>query len=318
MKRISNSNRPKGFKFTPLRRSFFELLIRYVNLTTNDFYRLVPRAMSADPRRAGKQQASHERTIRHALRMFAGQGFLVRRRWFDDERTDTPFPVAVSVYSLSKEGLRLAREKGIGNGRGKHAEDNSRRNESVEHELAITRFHFAVDSLPRKVLWRQVDLKRTVNPDALFEIVEPDGRGAYYYFLEIEKSKQGNYRDSESGLIKKLRRYYEYQGSEACKHEWNNFNRFRVVVVVKNDERRKNLLLALAEMSNTRFFWITTEPAYQADISGAIFLTSRDHRERAYSLIGSNCPPVAPVLLRNGTGGDVVRTSHRLRDGLFR
>jgi hypothetical protein len=288
MTQTPNNHPPKHFKVTPLRRAFLDLLVEYVNLTTNDFYRLIPSKGTETSDADVRKEESRERAIRQALKTLAERGVLVRRRWFDDERTDTPFPVAVSVYSLSKEGLQLAREKGISNGQGKHAEDSSRRNESVGHELAITRFHLALDRLPRKVLWRQTDLRRTVNPDALFEIVATDGQSAHYYFLEIEKSKQGHYRNGESGLMKKLRLYHEYQGSEACKRDWRHFNRFRVIVVVKNEERRQNLLLALAEKLNTRTFWITTEAACQADISEEIFLTPRDYRERAYSLIGSN------------------------------
>ncbi len=285
MKKASNNRRQKAFKFTPLRRAFLGLLVKYVNLTTNDLYRLIPRQPAGSSEEDRRRRESHERSVRQALRTFAAQGFLVRRRWFDDERTDTPFPVAVSVYSLSKEGLRLAQERGSGNGQGKHAEDSSRGNESVGHELAITRFHMALERLPRKVLWRQTELRRTVNPDALFEIVEPDGRGAYYYFLEIEKSKQGHYRDGESGLLKKLRRYQEYQGTEACKREWKHFDRFRVIVMVKNEERRQNLLLALSRRCNTRMLWLATEAACAADIGGKIFLTPRDYRDRAYSFL---------------------------------
>ena len=288
MTRTPNSHPLKHFRVTPLRRALLDLLTRYVNLTTNDFYRLIPREYGGAAEEDKRKQESHERSIRQALRTMAGYGFLVRRRWFDDERTDTLFPAVVSVYSLSKEGLKLAREKGIGDGHGKHAEDSSRRNEPIEHELGITRFHLAVDTLPRRILWRQVDLRRTVNPDALFELIEADGKGAYYYFLEVEKSKQGHYEDGESGLMKKLGRYYRYRGSEECTRDWKHFRRFRVVVVVQNEERRRNLLQRLAEKWPTRAFWITTRKAYQQNIAGAIFFTPRDYRDRAYSLVESN------------------------------
>ena len=285
MTRTSNSHPRRYFKVTPLRRAFLDLLVRYVNLTTNDFYCLIPRERAGTPDEDRRKQESHERTIRQALKTATEYGFLVRRRWFDDERTDTPFPAVMSVYSLSKEGLNLARQKGIGDGHGKHAEDSSRRNESVGHELGISRFHLAVDSLPRKVLWRQTDLRRTVNPDALFEIIDADGKSAYYYFLEVEKSKQGHYEDGESGLIKKLARYHAYQGSEACRRDWKHFDRFRVVVVVQNQARRRNLLNQLAEKCPTRIFWITTEALCQADISGKIFLTPKDDETEAHGFL---------------------------------
>lgn len=272
------SKSPTRFKFTASRRDILSLLVQYANLTTNDFYRLLP-PPSPDKR------DSHERDTRRTLRDFAGRGFLIRRRWFDDERNDTPFPVAVSVYGLSKEGLKLARAKGIANGTGKHAEDSSRRNESVGHELEITRFHIAIDSLPRKVLWRQTDLRHGVNPDALFAVTQADGNTAYFYFLEIEKSKQGHYENGESGLMKKLARYYEYQGSNECRRDWKHFDRFRVVVVVKNEGRRQNLVKALAERYKTRTFWVTTEALYRQNPAGPVFLTSKDFQTRAFSLL---------------------------------
>jgi len=285
MTRTSNSRSRRYFKVTPLRRAFLDLLVRYVNLTTNDFYRLIPRERAGTPDEDRRKQESHERTIRQALKTVTEYGFLVRRRWFDDERADTPFPAVVSVYSLSKEGLNLARQKGIANGHGKHAEDSSRRNESVGHELGISRFHLAVDSLPRKVIWRQTDLRRTVNPDALFEIIDADGKSAYYYFLEVEKSKQGHYEDGESGLMKKLGRYYTYQGSEECRRDWKHFDRFRVVVVVQNEVRRRNLLNWLAEKRPTRIFWIATKALCQADISGKIFLAPKDYETEAHGFL---------------------------------
>ena len=271
-------NSSRRFKFTASRHDILSLLVRYSNLTTNDFYRLL------SPPSPDKQH-SHERDTRRTLLDFTEKGFLVRRRWFDDERNDTPFPVAVSVYGLSKEGLRLAREKGIANGTGKHAEDSSRRNESVGHELEITRFHIAIDSLPRKVLWRQTDLRRQINPDALFAIARSDGESAYYYFLEIEKSRQGHYEDGESGLMKKLGRYYEYQGSDECRRDWKHFDRFRVVVVLKNERRRLNLLKALSDRYKTRTFWVTTEPLYRENPAAPIFLTPKDHAAKSYSFL---------------------------------
>jgi hypothetical protein len=271
-------NSQTHFKFTASRRDILTLLVRYANLTTNDFYRLLP---PPSPER----QDSHHRDTRRTLRDFANRGYLVRRRWFDDERDDTPFPAVVSVYGLSKEGLRLAREKGIANGTGKHAEDSSRRNESVGHELEITRFHIAIDSLPRKVLWRQNDLRRGVNPDALFAVAQQDGESAYYYFLEIEKSKLGHYEEGESGLMKQLARYYEYQGSDECRRDWKHFDRFRVIVILKNEQRRRNLLKALAQRYKTRTFWVTTEAHYRQNPAGLIFLTPKDHEANSYSFL---------------------------------
>lgn len=157
------------------------------------------------------------------------------------------------------------------------------------HELAITRFHIALkrfcEDRRLELYWRQTNLKRTVHPDALFGITFPDlspGMNTYPYFLEIERSKQGHYQDRQSGLIRKLKRYYEYQGSAQCREDWRWFDRFRVVVVVKNGERRRNLLLALEETQPSRIFWITTE---DADLSQKVCLTPKDYRQTAYSLL---------------------------------
>lgn len=62
----------------------------------------------------------------------------------------------------------------------------------------------------------------------------PENESTSYYFLEVEKSRQGSYRDGKSGLLRKLERYAEYHGSDRCLKEWGWFDEFRVLIVVKN------------------------------------------------------------------------------------
>ena len=99
----------------------------------------------------------------------------------------------------------------------------------------------------------------------------PEGKNTFHYFLEIERSKIGNYRDGQPSIIRKLQKYYEFYDSSACKKQWG-FDKFRVVLTVRNADRMYNLCAQLPEEGlNHRMFWITTEPMFKESIGGEIF-----------------------------------------------
>jgi hypothetical protein len=74
-----------------------------------------------------------------------------------------------------------------------------------------------------------------VNPDALFSI---DGA---YWFLEVERSKLGNYRNGEPQVIRKLHSYWRYYDSTDCEKDFG-FRKFRVATVMRTAERSRNLV----------------------------------------------------------------------------
>jgi len=180
------------------------------------------------------------------------------------------------VYWLSSKGLELAEEEGLANGDAKANDDHSPR--TLDHEHEISRFHFAVKefcgSKQLDLYWRQHDLKKAVHPDALFAITDPlkpDGENTFYYFLEIERSKLGKYMNGEPQLLRKLVKYYEYYNSEECLGDWDDFNQFRVIVVVRTEARRRNLLTHLSDHYKHRMFWITTAELCGQDFGRADF-----------------------------------------------
>src|SRR6185369_13370626 len=73
---------------------------------------------------------------------------------------------------------------------------------TLDHELEITAFHIALHHLCARhglrYTWQQTRLKHTVHPDALFIVTGPARpETEFRYFLEIERSKLGNYRNGE-------------------------------------------------------------------------------------------------------------------------
>ena len=94
-----------------------------------------------------------------------------------------------------------------------------------------------------------------------------------------------HYIDGEPSIIRKLGKYYEYYGTDKCEKEWLDFQHFRVIVVQRTDERRKNLLKQLNKQFNHRTFWLVTEADYKENIGGAIFKTPKDYETAAYSFL---------------------------------
>ncbi len=164
---------------------------------------------------------------------------------------------------------------------GKPFDDHAAR--TLDHELEISYFHIAVAQLcetdGRPLYWQQTDLKtKSIHPDAYFAITDlerPEGKNTHHFFLEVERSKVSSYKDGEPSILRKLARYYDLFDTQACERDWG-FRQFRVVVVQRTEERRRNLSSAFPKRYRHRMFWLTTEGLYQHDIGGEIFLTPRD------------------------------------------
>jgi hypothetical protein len=174
---------------------------------------------------------------------------------------------------------------------GKTFDDHAAR--TLDHELDISYFHILLKNLCQKcgwtLYWQQTDLKtKTVHPDAYFAITDPtkpEDRNTHHLFLEVERSKVGNYRDGEPSIIRKLEKYYNLFDTPQCEKDWG-IRQFRVIVVQRTEERRKNLCNALQEKWGHPMFWITTESLCKADIGGEIFLTPKDCEAQPYGFSG--------------------------------
>jgi hypothetical protein len=249
----------------PRRTEVLEQLVDYFCLRTIDLARLI---YSQQP------TAYHIRHIERTTQALRKERLVVSERiYIPTSNGHFLFPL---VHGLTRRGVD---EYG-----GKTFEEH--RLSTIPHDLEISLFHIAVKQFAQangiEFYWQQNDLKRGVHADALFALTFP--MGTYYFFLEIEKSGLGNSRNSEPGIVRKMARYAEYYDSDQCRKDWD-FRYFRVIVVQRTDLRRRNLLTALEAKCCHRIFWLTTEALYKEDIAGEIFLTPRDHRESAYSLL---------------------------------
>jgi DNA-binding transcriptional ArsR family regulator len=230
------------------------------------------------------------RTVQHTLKVLMNAGLVNRLPYLDLERERG---AGVSyVYGLSPKGVKYVRD--FYDDRCKAFDHHSQR--TLDHELEITHFHMKLKRMcegkPLTLYWQQNDLKRTVNPDALFAITDhtkPHGSDTMYYFLEIERAKLGHYQNGEPSIMEKLGKYYNFYSTPDCEKRWG-FDRFRVIVVQTTADRRYNLLAQLHKNYDHRMFWLTTEPMYREDIGGNIFATPKDYIEKSYSLSpGSLC-----------------------------
>ena len=271
----SSEQRAQLRRSNPTKRRLLELCAEFFLLRTND---------AAELLRNRTVTESDARSVRRTLSILHRDGFLDRAPHFNsgNERGGAGY-----VYGLSAKGVDHALRNGYFTPATKTLDEHSIR--TLDHELEITSFHIALHRLcaanALRYQWRQTGLKHSVHPDALLFVADPANPGkAFCYFLEIERSKLGNYRSGEPQILRKLRRYYEYFNSTDCEKEWG-FRQYRVIVVQRTDARREGLIMALREKCSHRMFWLATEAAYRADIGGAIFMTPKDDAPVPFSFL---------------------------------
>jgi hypothetical protein len=224
---------------------------------------------------------SDARSVRRTLSILHRDGLLCRLN------AGSACGGANYVYGLSDKGVAHAFKNGYSTAATKTLDEHSLR--TLDHEMEITSFHVALHRLCAarglRYAWRQTDLKHTVHPDALFTVRDPaDPKEDFRYFLEIERSKFGNYRNGEPQILRKLGAFHDYYNSTGCEKEWG-FRQYRIVVVQRTDARREGLLKALREKHSHRMFWLTTESAYRDNIGGAIFKTPKDDATISFSFL---------------------------------
>jgi hypothetical protein len=239
----------RAFHLTKAKRRTLELLAEYFCLRTRDVAHLI---------RNREPNENDLRSSRRTLELLFSQGLVHRIRYIEPDR-DRGGPTYVCGLS----------DKGTGLFNGKTFDDHSER--TLDHELEISFFHAELRKLPVKLYWQQFDLKRGIHPDALFALTNE--KGSFYFFLEIERSKIGNFRDGEPSIVRKLKRYAEYFDTDECERDWH-FRKFRVIIVQKSETRKQNLLNAISNFG--RMFWLTADTQYKLDIGGEIFKTPKD------------------------------------------
>ena len=221
-------------------------------------------------------------SVNRTLRLLEAEGFVEWRQLTTRLRKTGALPL---IYGLTQKGVDRAAKEGLVTPATKIFKPNS--DWLLPHEYEISVFHLCLkrlcDAQGLTLYWQQYDLKCSVNPDACFGITSE--KGTLWYFLEVEKTKPGNFRDGESKIIRNLGKYFEYFGTEKCEKEWANFSKFRVIVTLKNNERRDNLLKELEAKYKNRMFWLVSEDAYKANIGDPIFFTPKDYGTSIHSFL---------------------------------
>lgn len=264
------------YRLTYNRKAILLLLAEYSYLTTNQFYDLL------EPHIEFKGSLdSYKRNVRAILRNFTRAGYIKRDYLAPRHSPEDPLllnyrPSQPYCYRLTGKAKTIL---------GRKAANIEKSPASLSHEAEITAYHIALKSFIKgdSLYWKQMDIKRTVNPDALFAI-KKDGKG-YWFFLEVEKSRQGNQRDGKSGLQRKCERYEKYRGSEQCRKDYEHFRDFRLVIVFANEERQLNFLERIAVTLPCRWIWTTNEASCRTDPAGKVYATPRDFQACSYSLL---------------------------------
>jgi hypothetical protein len=262
------------FRLTTAKRKTLELIAEYFCLRVCDVAKLL---------RNREPDENDLRTARRTLQLLSNEGLLNRLPYFELDRLRGNISY---VYGLSDKGVKhIGDLHTVGP---KTFDEHSAR--TLDHELEISYFHMALkrftDKHGLKLYWQQVDLKTDhIHPDAYFAITDPakpEGKNTYHYFLEIERSKIGNYKDGQPSILRKLSAYYKHFDTNLCEKDWG-FKQFRIIVVQRTEERMENLLTTLSEDHKHRMFWLTTEGKYKQDIGAEIFKTPKDFEKVDYS-----------------------------------
>jgi len=221
-------------------------------------------------------------SINRTLRLLEAESLIEWRQRTVHIRKTGSLPV---IYGLTKKGVDLAAQEGLVTPTTKIFKPNS--DTLLPHEYEISQFHLGLKTLCSaqgwKLYWQQYDLKCGVNPDACFAISK--NGAALWYFLEVEKTKPGNFRDGESKIMRNLGKYHAYYDTDRCHKEWANFRKFRVIVTLRNEERSENLLKELSGKYPHRMFWLTDEERYKRGMGDYIFRTPKDYKERTYGFL---------------------------------
>jgi Replication-relaxation len=251
-----------------------QLLASYSYLRTDHFYELL-----------GASSDTRKRAVRRTLMLMRRAGCVTAEPVFEyREHVRGGFPHSEFVYRLTAKGGRHVQSD---------AEHLTRSPGSILHDLAVSEFHLALHrgfsaAANVRLHWLTGRLKKTVNPDAIFgleDVRRPPDRGTFWFFLELERSRQGHWRRGEdSGLLQKLRRYAHYRGSSEQRAEWPFIGDFRVIVSVASDRRAGNLLDKLRRMLPLRMIWIVSTPDACDDVMNAVFRCPADDPEAIRSM----------------------------------
>lgn len=258
---------------TPLRTQIVAFLHEYRYLRTEHFYSLLEATTE-----------TRKRAIRRALQLMRQARLLAAGHLFEYRANSRGgFPHTSFVYYLAPRGAALAGE----------CPSSVVSPYSLPHEIEITECHLAlsdaiVASRHLELHWIQANTRKHTNPDAIFGLEDrrrEKRESTHWFFLEVERSRQGHYRRGwgelkHSGLVQKLIRYQQYRRSPELKANWPFIADFRVLVVVHNELRARNLLEKLHVVLPSPAIWIITRDAVTDAFAAAVFATPHRLDER--------------------------------------
>lgn len=225
-------------------------------LTSSDFYKLL---------------SGSERGIRRVLTDFTKHGYIQRRPLVHDKSFEGRVVHWEYIYWLTQKGVQKARELDLDPKRIGKANDEKSPH-SLPHDRLVVDFRLRLEASCGGIWWRQHGLyhdfhRGRVNPDALFYLAP------YYYFLEIERSKQGKYIDGKSELMRKVEGYLAYADASqrSYQEKWPSIRGFFVLFVVKNAVRRDNFVKKLKHAYPYRLYWVGTQGDVEHNLLGDIW-----------------------------------------------
>jgi hypothetical protein len=269
--RTKTSSHQGPFRWNNTRQNIIRLLQEFYILRVSDILFIV-----------GQESDDKRRNVQYVLSRLRERGFVGRLRFFDDLAETASITYA---YFLTDKGADALEDP--------TAAFTKESQLIPRHEVEITQFHIYLkrwtDKQGFNLHWHQpkMDHKKDINPDAYFGIEDPKlptGKNTLHYFLEMERSPLGNYRNGEPSIIRKLAKYYELYDSTDCERHWG-FRKFRVITVVRNADKQYNLCRRLSERYSHRMFWVTAESMFRDNIGGEVFKTPKDFSKSAYSFL---------------------------------
>ncbi len=220
-------------------------------------------------------------SMRARLRQYWRNGLLNRTRLVESDDVEH-FNPTECAYFFDEKGATFAAHLGYLD-RPRWRRDKSRL--ILTHDMAITDFHIRLHKALGKKLtfWEQhravlkdyADAngeRLAIIPDALFTIDDE-----HSYFLEVVKSRESEYQNGESNIMRKIRAYDNYR--PRFQETWQ-IGDFRVVFILPTEERVQNLLEKMEAQYPHKRFWLTDE-AKVNHILKPIFKTPKDHTSKS-------------------------------------
>jgi hypothetical protein len=280
---------PRKQQITAQRKDILEALDEYIYLTTKQLYAVLPKQGKAT-------QGTWERGIRRATDLFEQAGFITHGPMYQERKNKrSGFATRLFVRFLTRQGAEklaeLRTQVGPGGIHVPPVPHYQRKPASLAHEAEISELHIALKKAlkpPLKLHWLQKEIRKGTNPDAIFGIEDtskPRDKSTYWFFVEIEKSRQGHWENGQSQLVTKLQSYDRYRMKGEVTKDWSYIRDFRVIVQVETSERMVNLLRKLSPILPHRSIWITSkELIEEKGILGSVFYTPKDFKDTSHSL----------------------------------